>query len=158
MRLTRNVFWPIVFLMLIVPVTFAAAPAIVPDVPVERIALTFAGKAFKPGDVIQLKKGVGKQHDPSLIKNATLQKVEVRAKSRMGRGQIVLRVGNGYSKPRNVGGDPTRYSDGGADSYDMITIENAAAAARGVWQLYINGYIKVESIVLVVRRNTGGEI
>lgn len=103
---------------------------------------------FKPGAVLKLK-ALALQSNPGLdIDKASLVAVEVLAKSRQGKGTLRLRVGNQQTIWAKVAGAEKEFDNNEPDSYSSIKIRSPEEGKKKVWQLIINGYLKIQKIIL----------
>lgn len=68
------------------------------------------------------------------------------AKSRRGRGNATLRVGQSLSFTEVIDGAPAAFNSVGG--YSSIEMENPSANSRGAWQIQLNGNIKIKEVVL----------
>jgi len=84
-----------------------------------------------------------------------LQAVMVSAKSRRGAGKISLLVGDRLSAPQVIEGNPRDYETPRAGFYRYSFVA-PGSASRGVWQLKIQGNIKIDTIRVRMRLSTGG--
>lgn len=84
-----------------------------------------------------------------------LQAVIVKAKSRQGGGRISLLVGGRESAAQVIAGNPRDYATRrvGFNRYDFAV---PGATARGVWQLKLQGNIKIDTIRVRMRLEGGG--
>ena len=82
------------------------------------------------------------------INDAQLLAVEVSAKSRIGKGKMRLRVGNSNTGWKLVGGSEKTYNSNEPDSFVTIKFRSPQAGEKKVWQLFVNGYIKIRKIIL----------
>lgn len=149
MDLLRRKNWLLILCSLL---AFSAAAA--PSAPeqfapgVKRYTLQLDDHAFKPRDIVKLKLLLANQHPDAHIRNMRLSKVEILAKSRLGKGKIALRVGNAISEPYTVPGAEEAFDSKEAGTFHNTTIINKATDQTGRWQLFIGGYFKIRYIVL----------
>ena len=122
---------------------------------IQTIELTLGDTVFNPGNGIKLKALALKTKPEVDINKARLLAVEVLAKSRQGKGMIRLRVGNSLSKWAPVGGSEKIYENKSAESFSTIKLRSPADGREKVWQLIVNGYIKVRKIVLYITEVQG---
>jgi len=80
-----------------------------------------------------------------------LARVVVFAKSKFGRGQMQLLVGNSISYPQTIYGNPQDYHYQGGYYRYVFHNPNFDGFSQGVWQLRLRGNIKIERIAVVVR-------
>lgn len=137
-----------------------AAPATPKDLdpPVSRYDLELNDRLYKPRDIIKLKQLLLRQHPKIKLRGLVLRKVEVVAKSRLGKGRIALRVGNAISEPVTVPGTEAAFASAETNSFATLTLKNNAGEQAGKWQLFMSGYFKVRQIVLELAPSRGSEI
>ncbi len=108
-------------------------------------------------DVVFLKRDLQSVYQHVDLRRAQLQYVTLRVKSRMGRGQVRLRIGDQYSYPATIPGNPYDY-DNPRVTYD-VTIDTRNFPQQiwdfnGPWQLEFQGNVRLASII--VGLNEGG--
>jgi hypothetical protein len=122
--------------------------AVYSDTSITPIEIQLDDIELKPGNGLKLK-ALALKSNPSLaIDDASLLAVEVLAKSRQGAGKMRLRVGNNYTQWTTVGGTKDTYDMDTADSFTTVKYRSPKNGKKKVWQLFINGYIKIRKIVL----------
>jgi len=104
-------------------------------------------------NTIQLKKEIKLQYPHINIQELEVQAVRVVAKSKAGRGEVVLISGQSASYPQTVGGNPRDFDFGGPDSFDKILIQNPARVMShsGILQLELKGNIKLKKVVVITK-------
>lgn len=101
-------------------------------------------------DTVPLKALINRQHGRIDLQNYDLKRVAVFAKSRAGQGQISLVTGQDISQAQRIAGNPRDYRVDG-QYYSRYVFTSPGLEARGVWQLKLQGNIKIDRIVVVVQ-------
>jgi len=146
-------YWPVLIIVGLMSEVLGAASTAPQDIqhPATRYELQLDDRMFKPRDIVKLKLLLYRQYPKVRVNSLMLRRIEVIAKSRLGKGQIALRVGNAISEPATVAGDEKTFQSSDADSFSKtILINNAGDQAGSKWQLFIGGYIKIRRVVLEV--------
>jgi len=118
------------------------------DAEIHSIELLPGDIILKPGTALKLK-ALALQTNPGLdVDKASLIAVEVLAKSREGKGTLRLRVGNQQTSWAQVAGTVKTFDNNEPASYSSIKIRSPGEGSKKVWQLIINGYIKIHKITL----------
>jgi hypothetical protein len=122
----------------------------------DRLVLDFGDGHFRSGrgysSTLFLKKALLEQYPGINISDYRLRKVVVVAKSKIGRGDVQLRVGPEVTDRYRVAGDPRGFYSDHPRSFDRVRIHNPFADSWGPWQLLLNGNFKVRKVVLVVEQ------
>jgi len=82
------------------------------------------------------------------INNVGLLAIEVLAKSQQGKGTLRLRVGNKLTAWTKVAGTLKKFDNNESNTFSTIKIRSPEEGKGKVWQLLINGYIKIRKIIL----------
>lgn len=130
-----------------------------PRAGIERLPIQLYGKEFRAmrgQDTVPLRALLERAYGRGITAGRELVRVVVVAKSRFGRGQMQLLVGNSISYPQTVYGQPAYYDYPGG--YYRLFFDNPAGPfSEGVWQLKLQGLIRIERIVVITRnRFVGG--
>ncbi|NQY99103.1 MAG: hypothetical protein HRT45_00365 [Bdellovibrionales bacterium] len=72
------------------------------------------------------------------------------AKSAAGKGQGHLLVGQKASNPKNIAGTRDKFQSNA--HYSPVVFENPKANSNGVWQIKVQGRIKVNKVVLTLKK------
>lgn len=97
-----------------------------------------------------LKKTLKEQYPWVDSTDLELRRVVLVAKSRHGRGNAQLRVGNHLSEMYRVDGRSGRFRNDRRDSFDRIHISNPSRDSGGPWQIDLQGDFVVNKVVLEV--------
>jgi hypothetical protein len=118
----------------------------------QRIVLNMDDEHFTGRSVIHLKQEI-RDHlgiRPGQLDDLELEEVTLIAKSRQGNGEGRLRIGQDETRWMDIDDGRGNFNDDDLDSYDRIDFENPNSNnnSRGVWQIHLQGNIKVKRIVL----------
>lgn len=102
------------------------------------------------GQKIFLKRMIQQKHPRIRLQNFNLQRVRLRAKSKHGRGTAVLLVGQRSQDRANIPGRPRNFRRPG--NYHPVVLQSFGNRDRGAWQVELNGNIKVNRVVVVLKR------
>ncbi len=120
----------------------------------DKLVLDFGDGHFRSGggysSTLFLKKALLEQYPGINISDYRLQRVVVVAKSKLGRGNVQLRVGPEVTDGYRVAGDPRGFFSDHPRSFDRVRINNPFGDSWGPWQLLLNGNFKVRKVVLIV--------
>ncbi|OFZ24299.1 MAG: hypothetical protein A2381_04695 [Bdellovibrionales bacterium RIFOXYB1_FULL_37_110] len=128
-----------------------------PD-PVERIRLDFFGTEFSGDNIIRLKQEILRVHPYINLREHKIKRVILMAKSQFGRGTAALFIDGHRSYPEIINGNPVNYNNNAPHTFDRVTLENTLMDSNspdGVWQVLLNGNIKIDSVIVVLERRFG---
>jgi hypothetical protein len=116
----------------------------------QRIQLT-VDQEFQGREVVQLKRLILEQHPRTAIQQLQLVNVRVQAKSAAGRAQMALNVGGAVSMPQTVAGNIRDFNNWTPRSFHVHDFDAPASPnPQGVWQLDLQGNIKIARIIVSV--------
>lgn len=118
--------------------------------------INFNDQIFHNNGTIFLKQEINRQYPGVRLERADLVNVRLVAKSRMGQGTAALRVGPQTSRPVVVRGRPQDFNSSQPNTFDRIDFRNPSRNSAGVWQMELNGNIKVRRVVVTIDENNGG--
>ena len=150
MKLTANSKFGCRFLRQLIAILFIAfcSLPVFAEAEINSLELLPGDIILKPGTALKLK-ALALQTNPGLdVDKASLIAVEVLAKSREGKGTLRLRVGNQQTSWAQVAGTVKTFDNNEPASYSSIKIRSPGEGSKKVWQLIINGYIKIHKITL----------
>jgi len=113
----------------------------------QKKVINYDGEQFRGRNTLYLKRALKEQFPGINLRNKKLQAVVVMAKSRMGRGEATLTVGQQDSYPQTVPGSPNTFRDYAGYTYSRIKFRNTGGS-RGVWQVQLRGNIKVKNVIV----------
>ncbi|MAV90411.1 MAG: hypothetical protein CL676_03255 [Bdellovibrionaceae bacterium] len=114
-----------------------------------RLVIPYNDMVFQGQNKLMLKQEI-KRHYPRLnLRQADLVRVRLVAKSKHGRGKASLFVGGRYVDQRGVAGSPQAFRHDVPRSFDRVDFF-VPQRDRGVWQIHLEGIIKVRKVVVVV--------
>ena len=123
----------------------------------QRIVLDFGDSFFRgrngKGSTLFLKRELKRQYPEIDISRLRLNQVTLVAKSRVGRGNVELRVGPQISDAYRVAGRPQDFDRQNRHTYDRVRINAPTYETRGPWQLNLFGTFRVRKVVLEVEQN-----
>ncbi len=115
---------------------------------IHSLELPLGDIILKPGTTLKLKSLALKLNPQLDINNLQLLAIEILAKSLQGKGKIRLRTGNKLTGWEKISGNKNTFNSKQAESFYTAKIRSPDAGKGKVWQLLINGYIKIRKIVL----------
>ena len=115
---------------------------------INSLELPLADITLKPGTVLKLKALAIKVKPEIDINNMQLLAIEILAKSQQGKGLIRLRIGNKVTAWQKISGNKDTFNSKQAESFSTTKIRSPGTGKGQVWQLLVNGYIKVRKIIL----------
>lgn len=103
-------------------------------------------------EVLPLKRMI-KQQNPGLdLQNAEIKRVAVLAKSRMGRAQATLVVGQSSGYPSTIAGSPRAFNSNSPRSFSVTQLEAPMyGGSFGKWQIELQGHIKVKEVIVTLK-------
>lgn len=116
----------------------------------KRVKIDFHHLALKGNNTILLKKKIKHRYPHIDLRNYTIKKVVLNAKTKYGKGYAKLRVGNHYSHSMTVDGHPKDFHHNHRHSYDRVVLNNPKKYSKGQWQIYTTGNFKVKSAIVVL--------
>jgi|GEM_PF-3123098 len=117
-----------------------------------RLELNLGEREFNSNqgeDTVALKALLQQAYGQIDFRNLDLKKVIVQAKSRAGQGQIALLTGQELSYSQTISGNRFEYERRGV-GFNRYVFDSRGPEPRGVWQLKLQGNIKISRIVVVV--------
>lgn len=100
-------------------------------------------------NIIKLKQELKYQNPGINVKNLDLVAVRVVAKSKKGRGEATLVVGQSASYPQNIAGNQRDFHSNAGFTFDKFRIDNPSYDSQGKWQLELRGNVKVKKVVII---------
>lgn len=136
----KTLVYPSLFLCSFLPMVVTAQ--------VQRVQLEVNSQS-SGREIIYLKQLIQRQHPRANLQDAQIQSVDVQAKSRQGRAVMRLNIGGTYSAAQNIEGQPRTFDSNLPRTFDRLTFQAPHQVnQRGVWQLEMQGQIKVARIVV----------
>ncbi len=118
----------------------------------QRFALDLNGQEFNSGqreDTIALKQLIQRRYGNVDLRGLDVTRVSVMAKSRAGQAQMKLLVGQRQSPAQRIAGNQRDYMLPGR--FHNYIFQSPGRDSGGVWQLKIQGNVKVDRIMVEVR-------
>lgn len=134
-------------LLLAAATIFTCATA---DARQRTLSLDYGDQQYQGNSVLHLKQDLRAAYPDIRINQSDLVRVQLVAKSRRGQGSAWLQVGNRQSQERRIGGSPLRWNDRRRASFDTVAFNNPGLNSDGVWQIHLQGNIKVRQVVVVI--------
>lgn len=115
-----------------------------------RVRIPMGDQIFSQNSTIRIKQEL--QRLGIKPKNKQLRHVTLVAKSRRGRGQVYLQVGQNDSPQKNIARSQNgfEFSSNRPVSYNRIPF-NPRGNSQGVWQLHMRGQIKVKAVIVELK-------
>lgn len=93
-----------------------------------------------------------KQNNPRVdLEQADIVSVTLMAKSKFGNGQASLKVGQSITYPTTIPGNPREFNVTASRSFTPVQLFNNTGGSQGVWQVELQGNIKVDYIVVTYK-------
>lgn len=128
----------------------------------QRIVIDMHDQVYQgQQSVLPLRQLIHRQHPRLILDNFNLETVRLVAKSRHGRGQAKLVVGQWDSNYQTISGRPVDWNWDQPRSFDRLDFYPRVRRDDDKrWQIHMNGNIKVRRIVVTLERERGhgGEI
>ncbi len=115
-----------------------------------EIALDFQDSQIRGHNVLTLKRALRDQYPELGLRGQTLKQVILVAKTRYGKGQAFLRIGDWVSRPQQVQGHPAEFGHHHYSSFYRKPFRSVPLNSRGRWQLELMGNFKVRKVILVL--------
>ncbi len=113
--------------------------------------LDFYDEEFNGENVLRLKQRLADEYPELDVRELELESVTLVAKTRYGRGQARLIVGQDETRWVRVAGNPGDFDNPSRRTFSHEVFDAPYQAdSRGVWQMELNGNFKVRSVVLNV--------
>lgn len=103
-------------------------------------------------NTLKLKQMLKMQQGHINLQNMKLVAVKLVAKSKKGKGQATLIVGQNSSYSENIGGSPQDFHYPEHYTFDKIKFSNPSQSTQGKIQIKLQGNIKVKKVVLIVKK------
>lgn len=118
---------------------------------IQTLTIPMHGQHSRGVHVLKLKRLI-KQFNPALqLQNAQIVSVNLIAKSKHGRGQASLVVGQNVSYPVTVPGRPRAFHSVAPRSFTPLYLVNNMGSSQGKWQIELQGNIKVQQIHVEIK-------
>lgn len=102
--------------------------------------------------IIPLKQLIQQQHPHIQLRQASIVNVQVQAKSAQGQGQMALKIGQSTTWPQIVPGSPGQFHQLEPRTFHRLRfVPSHPADHSGVWQLEVQGQIKVARAVVSIQ-------
>jgi hypothetical protein len=122
----------------------------------KRIQLRYFDQHLRGQNILTLKKKWKEQNPRVNFERFDLVAVRLVAKSKMGRGQAKLVVGQEETYSETIGGRPNDFHDQDAYTYSRVRFENPKSNSKGKWQIHLRGNFKIKKVVLIVKPKSFG--
>ncbi len=122
-----------------------------------RLVLDYDDQHYRGQNTLFLKRKARQQHPGVSLRDKELISVRLVAKSRFGRGQATLTVGQTDSYPETVGGNPDEFDNPRPYTFDRIRFNNPANSSQGRWQIQLRGNFKIRKVVLLIEDDYYGQ-
>ena len=116
----------------------------------KRITLKFNHEQFKQESVIKLKREIKKLHPNMDFSKFDLKRVVLLAKSKKGKAEAYLKIGQYESAVESIDGNQFDFSSN--QGYSPVVFQSFSENDNGVWQIHMKGNIKVKRINLVAEK------
>jgi hypothetical protein len=115
----------------------------------KKLVLDYDGEQFRGQNTLFLKKKIKQMYPMMKLNNKKIASVVLVAKSKQGRGQASLKVGQSVSDSETVYGEPMDFFDNSSYTFDQVFLENPSYYnTQGVWQIKLKGNIKVQKVIV----------
>ncbi len=121
-----------------------------------NISIPMYGEQMRKLSLIRLKKKIKQQNPRIDLQSAELESVVMYAKSKHGKGEATLLVGQDVSYPATIPGRPNGFNLNAPRSFHQVVLNNPSYDSLGKWQIELRGNIKVDEIVVKVKLKRGG--
>ncbi|NOY17761.1 MAG: hypothetical protein GXP23_12745 [Gammaproteobacteria bacterium] len=125
---------------------------------IQTLELPLGDITLKPGTALKLKALALKANPEMDINKAQLLAIEVLAKSRQGQGMMRLRIGNDLTPWTKATGTQKKFDSNESNTFSTIKIRSPEEGKGKVWQLLINGYIKIRKVILYTIQETAQSV
>ncbi len=115
-----------------------------------ELVLDYNDTVYSGDSTLALKRMINEKYPRLDLQEADLISVRLVAKSQFGRGTATLHIGGRDVDTRTVSGRPMDWNDNDGRTFDRIDFRYRGND-RGVWQIKLNGNIKVRRVVVEVR-------
>lgn len=122
-----------------------------------ELSLDLRDQVFRGQQVIPLKQIIRRQYPRLNMRDLTLKRVVLLAKSRGGRGQASLFAGGETSFSETIPGNPNEFDSNRPRSFYRVALRASQSrrGPQGPWQVNLRGNNKISAIKVVVRGRGG---
>lgn len=118
----------------------------------ERLVLRFQNQIYQGANsILHLRAELSRQYGID-SRNYALESVKLVAKSQFGRGEADLLIDQRSQGRVGIGGDPRDFFIDDVYTFDQVDLFNYDQQSPGSWQILLIGNIKVNSVVLNLKR------
>lgn len=122
----------------------------------QKLVLDYHDQHLRGSNTLKLKQKIRQMYGRSFMKNYDILKVRVVAKSKHGGGTAQLKIGQWTSNPKRLYGSPSDFHNNRPRTYDRVVFENNSWRNEGgVWQVKLQGNIKVKKVVVFLQEKWG---
>lgn len=116
------------------------------------VGIPMFGQTLLGRNTLHLKQMIKMKNPKINLSNMELEKVKIIAKSRMGRAEAVLVVGQVVSYPKTIAGNPRVFHTNAPGSFNQTVLANPKMNSAGNWQIDLKGSVKIEKIVVMMKK------
>jgi hypothetical protein len=114
------------------------------------------GEHLRGQNIIPIKRKIKQLYGHMNLRDMNLVGVTMLAKSKMGRAQASLIVGQEESYPQTIYGHPQNFHNPSSRSFSQVYLQNPAyGSSQGKWQIALRGNIKVQELIVQVQAGHG---
>ncbi|MGE3756127.1 MAG: hypothetical protein AB7H97_00130 [Pseudobdellovibrionaceae bacterium] len=156
MTLTRSLTRKTALSIKAIAIAFSIFAAGNADAARQQLNLDYGDRIFQGNGVLHLRQEINRQYPGVNLRNADIVSVRMVAKSEMGRGTAALVVGSQMTRPERINGRPQDFHSSRPNTFDRVDLYNPSYNSVGVWQIELNGKIKIRRVVVEIDHNNGG--
>lgn len=123
----------------------------------KTVVIPMYGQHTRGQSVLKIKQLIKQQRPNIDLSQMKLKKVTLVAKSKQGRGQATLVTGQSAGYPATVYGSPRGFHSNAPRTYSEVSLRNTSGSSQGRWQVELRGNIKVDEIVVTMKKMGRGQ-
>lgn len=120
----------------------------------QKIHVDLNNAVLQGHEMVPLKRMIARQHGGGTLRGFNIVQAKVEAKSKMGQGEISLRIGHSESYPQVVPGTPENF-DSDYSGFTTLTLKANSYRgqdSRGPLQLLTSGLIKLDDVEITAMK------
>jgi hypothetical protein len=125
---------------------------------IQTLRIPMYGQQYRGFNVLKIKQLIKQQNPRMNLQQMKIQSITLMAKSKQGRGEATMIIGQSAGYPEVVGGQPRAFNSQAPRSYKSVLLQNPSYSSQGKWQVELQGNIKVKTIIVHLKKKGSGPV
>jgi hypothetical protein len=118
----------------------------------KKLLISMQNEKFIGSNTIFVKREIKSKYPHIDLSKAKLKHILLVAKSKRGRGTAQLKVGHSLGYEETIDGMPSKFLSNMPHTFDKVMLVNDSHFSKGVWQILLEGKIKVKQMVVIIKK------